>query len=49
MELKFTLGISNPEILQFLIGTQVCDAYDATVQDDNNSAQGTEKKEDLAS
>jgi hypothetical protein len=29
--------------------SKVCDAYDATVKDDKNSALGTEKEEDLPS
>jgi hypothetical protein len=49
MGLKLTLAISKQEILRCLIGTKVRAAYDATVKDDKNSAQGTEKEEDSLS
>jgi hypothetical protein len=49
MGLKLTLAISKQKILRCLICTKVRDAYDAaTVQDDENSAQRTEKEEDPA-
>jgi hypothetical protein len=48
--LKLTLAaISKQEIFRCLIGTKVRDAYDATVKDDKNSVQGTEKEEDSTS
>jgi hypothetical protein len=49
MGLKLTLAILKQEVHQCLIGTKVSNAYDATVKDDENSAQGTEKDEDLPS
>ncbi len=44
--LKLTLAISKQQISRCLIGTKVRGTYDATVKDNKNSAQGTEKEED---
>ncbi len=49
---RLTLTISKQEFARkfftCLIGTKIRDAYDATVQDNENSAQGTEEDEDSA-
>jgi hypothetical protein len=46
MGLERTLAISKHDILRCLIGKNVCDAYNATVQDDENSYEDFAEEKD---